>query len=80
MCERDMQGQALLLSIFPYNAATLWMEMLGRIKAAISAGIMFSKTGAAPPVPSRGLEVHSVVRAYLFQYVTGKRCQLCACT
>lgn len=31
MCERDMQGQAPLLSILPYIAAILWMDMLGRI-------------------------------------------------
>lgn len=74
ICERDMQGQAPLLSILTYIAVTLWMEMLGRIKRAVSAGIILSKTGAALSAPSRGLEVHSEVRAYLFQDVTGLRC------
>lgn len=48
---------------------------------AFPAGILLSKTGTGPPVPSRGLlEGYSEsATAYLSQDVRGMRCQLLAC-
>lgn len=67
--------------MLPSVDATLRMSMSGRMnRRAFSAGFLLNETGAAPPLPSRGLlEVHSEARAYLSPDVTGVRCQLLAC-
>lgn len=67
--------------MLPSVYATLRMSVLGSMnQRAFSAGLILNETGAASPLPSRGLlEVHSEATAYLSPDVTGVRCQLLAC-